>query len=125
MATDYEANFLAAAGEAIAKLEERQRLPRTWTSDDGLEVDGWAYSYDSYSTEKLNGNQLREYWGNSTVILATDGQFWRHSFSGEESSGGHSSATNSLNPKPPSDFVGSKGKPFEEAIQKLERLPYE
>lgn len=123
---DLERQFLGAVADAVTALRSRNVPTTTWNSDDGRQVQGWTYSTDSYSSEKrLSANEFRENWGNSTVILATDGSFWQHNFDGEESTARPTPVmTNALRTVPVNSFVGRKGKPFEEASAKIARLPY-
>ena len=127
---DYEEDFLQTVKETLAILRRRGKETRTWSDDRGGSVTGWVFDYQGYSDEILPNSQegqnfWQETWGHRVVILATDGSFWRYSFDGEESAtypeGRIKEDISSLKT---SYFVGDKGKPFSEAKEKLERLPY-
>jgi len=127
---DYEEDFLQTVRETLAVLKHRGKDARTWSDDKGNTVVGWSIEYQGYHDEILPNsregqNFWKETWGHSDVILATDGSFWKHSFTGEESANyPEGRITNHIWPLEISYFVGSEGKPFSKAKEELERLPY-
>ena len=127
---DYEADFLQTVRETLAVLKRRGKDARTWSDDKGNTVTGWSIENQNYHDEifpnsRDGQNFWKETWGHSDVILATDGSFWQHSFSGEESANyPEGRTTEHISTLEIRYFVGSEGKPFSKAKEKLERLPY-
>lgn len=96
---DIEQDFLSTAAETVAILKRRNSPPRTWTSDDGTTIEGWQFDGTSYGPE-VKGNPgsgwWRESWGSTSWILTVDGNFWEHSFSGQDEQGKETQLMNGL-----------------------------
>lgn len=124
---DLEQDFLNTAAETVAALKWRNNPPRTWTSDDGRTIHGWQFDGTSYGPD-VKGNPgrgwWRESWGSTSWILTVDGEFWEHSFSGQDEEGKETELLNGLRPMPQGYLVGSSGKPFSKIKGQIERLPY-
>lgn len=124
---DLEQEFLKTASETVAALIRRNSPPQTWTSDDGKTIQGWRFDGTSYGPE-VTGNPgrgwWRESWGSTSWILTVEGEFWEHSFSGQDEQGKETELSNGLRTMPQGYLVGSSGKPFSKVQSQIERLAY-
>jgi len=118
--------LLNKAKETAEQMRAKGKATTTDRADDGQTVEGWVvHCFTSYSNEKRHGNWFRENWGNSHIILSTDGRFFTYNFDGEEQSGKQQQLTHRIKPTEQYELLNlGKGKPFSEAIRLLEYLPY-
>ncbi len=124
---DLEQKFFAVVRETVAALKQRGKSPQTWTSDDGRKVTGWSVTTWSQGPEtegQPGQGWWRESWANGCTILVEDGKFWEYSFHGQDEKDKKTELTHYIRETPRSYLVGSKGKPFAETTDLLERLPY-
>ena len=122
---DEYATFRALALRTVQDLMN-VRQPKEWSAN-GQSIKGWTVvSGDSYSNEKFQGNYWHEYWGcNGEVILGSDGEFYTYSWGKESSSNFQGTrSSESLSQLDASALVGSRGKPFAEYTDKLNRLKW-
>jgi hypothetical protein len=124
---DAEERFWATAKETLAALIRKNKPLREWTSDDGRVIKGWQVkSWDRPAkTEGSPGRGWwRESWGNGCTILSDHGDFWEYSFDATDEQNKSTELTHYLRETPGPYLVGSRGKPFSEMTELLERLPY-
>lgn len=124
---DAEEQFRVTVKETVAALLRKGKDTREWTSDDGTVISGWSVESWSHGAE-VKGDPgrgwWRETWGNGCRILSKEGEFWEYSFGSTDEMNKSTVLSYYLRRTPDSYLVGTKGKPFSEMTEFLERMPY-
>jgi hypothetical protein len=127
---DEYAEFRQLARKTVELLQSDPSKNRVTASSDNIEVEGWTVDHgNSYSKEtrysKAPGD-FKEVWGNNGhIILGTDAEIYSFSWHKEESGfPAVMEESNSLRKLEARDLVGSKGRPFSEYTNKLNRLKW-
>lgn len=125
---DFEADFLETVKSAVAKMLRDGKATSSESDDEGLTIKGWVVSTSSRPSETV-GNPgkgwWKESWGNSALILSTDGEFWDYHFSGVDEHEKPTALYNVLTRRESRYLVGNAGKPFSKIKAQIERLPYQ
>ncbi|MDX3697547.1 hypothetical protein PV726_46635 [Streptomyces europaeiscabiei] len=125
---DEYAEFRQLARRTVELLQSDPSRQKVTVSADGIEVAGWTVDRgSSYSKETFYSTapgDFKEVWGNNGhIILGEDAEIYSFSWNKEE--GGWPTVmkeSNSLRKLEARDLVGSKGKPFSEYTDKLNRI---
>jgi len=123
---DLYEKLLALARESAQAISDLSIPTESYNDDNGFSIQGWMFhSFPSYSSEKQLGiGAWRESWGNSAIILTTEGTFFTHAFDGLETEAGQK-LSHRLRPTSKAELLNlGNGKPFAKATEILERLPY-
>lgn len=138
---DLEESFKELARRTADVCLRRGKTPVVYRTADGQSVSGWSL-HSSNATNRKDYPATRTNGGSSSwsmsrhvdLLLTTTGEVWEHGsthevYEGPEYAGAfpdnpHIVSRDWLQAVTGAALVGSKGKPFAEMSERLERLPY-